>query len=84
MSDSCISLVLVNKVSLALLQIITDFDMTLSKFAVNGKRCPTCHSKFNKKTGDVLVYFPATFFCEYLSQFRLSILSVWFSCLFET
>uniref|UniRef100_A0AAQ5Y615 5'-nucleotidase n=1 Tax=Amphiprion ocellaris TaxID=80972 RepID=A0AAQ5Y615_AMPOC len=32
------------------LQIITDFDMTLSKFAVNGKRCPTCHSKYNKKT----------------------------------
>lgn len=26
------------------LQIITDFDMTLSKFAVNGKRCPTCHN----------------------------------------
>ncbi|XP_037640078.1 cytosolic 5'-nucleotidase 3 isoform X2 [Sebastes umbrosus] len=25
------------------LQIITDFDMTLSKFAVNGKRCPSCH-----------------------------------------
>ncbi|KAI9520173.1 Cytosolic 5'-nucleotidase 3A [Dissostichus eleginoides] len=26
------------------LQIITDFDMTLSKFAVNGKRCPSCHN----------------------------------------
>ncbi|KAM9783007.1 cytosolic 5'-nucleotidase 3 isoform 1-T1 [Neosynchiropus ocellatus] len=26
------------------LQIITDFDMTLSKFSVNGKRCPTCHN----------------------------------------
>lgn len=26
------------------LQIITDFDMTLSKFAINGKRCPTCHN----------------------------------------
>ncbi|KAM6913412.1 cytosolic 5'-nucleotidase 3-like [Lycodopsis pacificus] len=26
------------------LQIITDFDMTLSKFAVNGKHCPTCHN----------------------------------------
>ncbi|XP_068615756.1 cytosolic 5'-nucleotidase 3-like isoform X2 [Brachionichthys hirsutus] len=26
------------------LQVITDFDMTLSKFAVNGKRCPTCHN----------------------------------------
>uniref|UniRef100_A0A667Y9R0 5'-nucleotidase n=1 Tax=Myripristis murdjan TaxID=586833 RepID=A0A667Y9R0_9TELE len=25
------------------LQIITDFDMTLSKFSVNGKRCPSCH-----------------------------------------
>uniref|UniRef100_A0AAQ4SA80 5'-nucleotidase n=1 Tax=Gasterosteus aculeatus aculeatus TaxID=481459 RepID=A0AAQ4SA80_GASAC len=25
-------------------QIITDFDMTLSKFAVGGKRCPTCHN----------------------------------------
>lgn len=26
------------------LQIITDFDATLSKFAVNGKRCPSCHN----------------------------------------
>ncbi|XP_060678920.1 cytosolic 5'-nucleotidase 3A-like isoform X1 [Hemiscyllium ocellatum] len=26
------------------LQIITDFDMTLSKFFHNGKRCPTCHN----------------------------------------
>ncbi|XP_056261945.1 cytosolic 5'-nucleotidase 3 [Pseudoliparis swirei] len=26
------------------LQIITDFDMTLSKFAVNGNRCPSCHN----------------------------------------
>ncbi|XP_068179136.1 cytosolic 5'-nucleotidase 3 isoform X1 [Antennarius striatus] len=26
------------------LQIITDFDMTLSKFAINGKRSPTCHN----------------------------------------
>ncbi|XP_026872850.2 cytosolic 5'-nucleotidase 3 isoform X1 [Electrophorus electricus] len=26
------------------LQVITDFDMTLSKFAVNGKCCPTCHN----------------------------------------
>ncbi|KAG7231738.1 hypothetical protein INR49_009982 [Caranx melampygus] len=25
-------------------RIITDFDMTLSKFAINGKRCPTCHN----------------------------------------
>lgn len=27
------------------LQIITDFDMTLSRFSYKGKRCPTCHSK---------------------------------------
>ncbi|XP_026558008.1 cytosolic 5'-nucleotidase 3A isoform X2 [Pseudonaja textilis] len=26
------------------LQIITDFDMTLSRFTHNGKRCPTCHN----------------------------------------
>ncbi|XP_035991302.1 cytosolic 5'-nucleotidase 3 isoform X1 [Fundulus heteroclitus] len=26
------------------LQIITDFDMTISKFAINGKQCPTCHN----------------------------------------
>ncbi|KAJ7985515.1 hypothetical protein DPEC_G00352860 [Dallia pectoralis] len=26
------------------LQVITDFDMTLSRFAVNGTRCPTCHN----------------------------------------
>uniref|UniRef100_A0A803SSV6 5'-nucleotidase n=1 Tax=Anolis carolinensis TaxID=28377 RepID=A0A803SSV6_ANOCA len=26
------------------LQIITDFDMTLSRFSHNGKRCPTCHN----------------------------------------
>ncbi|XP_032090611.1 cytosolic 5'-nucleotidase 3A isoform X4 [Thamnophis elegans] len=28
----------------AKLQIITDFDMTLSRFTHNGKRCPTCHN----------------------------------------
>uniref|UniRef100_A0A8C6Y3C2 5'-nucleotidase n=1 Tax=Naja naja TaxID=35670 RepID=A0A8C6Y3C2_NAJNA len=28
------------------LQIITDFDMTLSRFTHNGKRCPTCHSEY--------------------------------------
>ncbi|XP_018426937.1 PREDICTED: cytosolic 5'-nucleotidase 3A isoform X2 [Nanorana parkeri] len=28
----------------ARLQIITDFDMTLSRFSYNGKRCPTCHN----------------------------------------
>jgi len=33
------------KGNLFLPQIITDFDMTLSKFAVNGNRCPSCHSK---------------------------------------
>uniref|UniRef100_A0A8I3S3T9 5'-nucleotidase, cytosolic IIIA n=1 Tax=Canis lupus familiaris TaxID=9615 RepID=A0A8I3S3T9_CANLF len=27
----------------AKLQIITDFDMTLSRFSYEGKRCPTCH-----------------------------------------
>ncbi|KAM3929804.1 cytosolic 5'-nucleotidase 3A isoform 1-T1 [Leptodactylus fuscus] len=26
------------------LQVITDFDMTLSRFSHNGKRCPTCHN----------------------------------------
>uniref|UniRef100_A0A8C6SI25 5'-nucleotidase n=1 Tax=Neogobius melanostomus TaxID=47308 RepID=A0A8C6SI25_9GOBI len=26
------------------LQVIADFDMTLTRFAYNGKRCPTCHN----------------------------------------
>ncbi|XP_077997148.1 cytosolic 5'-nucleotidase 3-like [Glandiceps talaboti] len=25
------------------LQVVTDFDQTLSRFALNGKRCPSCH-----------------------------------------
>lgn len=28
----------------AKLQIITDFDMTLSRFSFDGRRCPTCHN----------------------------------------
>ncbi|KAH0509796.1 Cytosolic 5'-nucleotidase 3A [Microtus ochrogaster] len=28
----------------AKLQIITDFDMTLSRFSYNGRRCPSCHN----------------------------------------
>lgn len=28
----------------AKLQVITDFDMTLSRFSHNGKRCPSCHN----------------------------------------
>lgn len=43
----------VNKLFLALFQIITDFDMTLSKFAINGKRCPTCHSEYKTASWDV-------------------------------
>lgn len=31
------------------IQVISDFDMTLTRFAYNGKRCPTCHSKFIDK-----------------------------------
>lgn len=28
------------------LQVISDFDMTLSRFGCNGRRCPTSHSEF--------------------------------------
>lgn len=31
---------------LLLFQVISDFDMTLTRFAYNGKRCPTSHSKY--------------------------------------
>ncbi|XP_042199278.1 cytosolic 5'-nucleotidase 3 [Callorhinchus milii] len=51
------------------LQIITDFDMTLTRFATNGKRCPTCHNiiinsdlvseECRKKLKDLLnTYYP--------------------------
>uniref|UniRef100_A0A8C2BYR9 5'-nucleotidase n=1 Tax=Cyprinus carpio TaxID=7962 RepID=A0A8C2BYR9_CYPCA len=40
------------------LQIITDFDMTLSKFAVNGKRCPTCHSEYKTLLQLKETYYP--------------------------
>lgn len=39
----------------AAFQVITDFDMTLSKFAVNGKRCPTCHSEYEMLSSDLFV-----------------------------
>lgn len=39
----------------AAFQIITDFDMTLSKFAVNGKRCPTCHSEYKMVSSDLSI-----------------------------
>ncbi|XP_066263475.1 cytosolic 5'-nucleotidase 3-like isoform X1 [Branchiostoma lanceolatum] len=32
------------------LQIITDFDMTLSRFSINGKRCATCHNVLEDST----------------------------------
>ncbi|XP_066554493.1 7-methylguanosine phosphate-specific 5'-nucleotidase isoform X1 [Amia ocellicauda] len=32
------------------LQVIADFDMTLTKFAHNGKRCPTCHNIMENST----------------------------------
>lgn len=33
------------------LQVISDFDMTLTRFSYNGKRCPTCHNILeNSKT----------------------------------
>lgn len=38
----------------AAFQVITDFDMTLSKFAVNGKRCPTCHSEYEMVSSQLL------------------------------
>uniref|UniRef100_V9KK26 5'-nucleotidase n=2 Tax=Callorhinchus milii TaxID=7868 RepID=V9KK26_CALMI len=51
------------------LQIITDFDMTLTRFATNGKRCPPCHNiiinsdlvseECRKKLKDLLnTYYP--------------------------
>lgn len=39
----------------AAFQVITDFDMTLSKFAVNGKRCPTCHSEYEMVSSDLFI-----------------------------
>uniref|UniRef100_A0A8C5FN55 5'-nucleotidase n=1 Tax=Gadus morhua TaxID=8049 RepID=A0A8C5FN55_GADMO len=49
------------------LQIITDFDMTLSKFAVNGKRCPTCHNIIDNcklVTEDSFTYLSHTLLVE--------------------
>lgn len=35
------------------MKVISDFDMTLTRFAYNGKRCPTCHSKFTNMSAEV-------------------------------
>ncbi|KAJ8377258.1 hypothetical protein AAFF_G00264860 [Aldrovandia affinis] len=51
------------------LQVISDFDMTLTRFSYNGKRCPTCHNildnrkliseECKQKLKDLLnVYYP--------------------------
>ena len=65
---------------MCLIQVISDFDMTLTRFAYNGKRCPTCHSKFTDNTAVISVYMDA---CKWMFWLNVDSWLCRFVCIFS-
>ncbi|XP_076000422.1 cytosolic 5'-nucleotidase 3-like [Genypterus blacodes] len=72
------------------LQVISDFDMTLTRFAFNGKRCPTCHnildnssiitSDCKEKLAKLLgTYYPIEIDCSRSIEEKLPLMVEWWT-----
>ncbi|KAM3598712.1 uncharacterized protein V6R79_021644 [Siganus canaliculatus] len=72
------------------LQVISDFDMTLTRFAYNGKRCPTCHnilesskvitSECKEKLKELLdTYYPIEIDCSRSIEEKLPLMVEWWT-----
>ncbi|XP_013878396.1 cytosolic 5'-nucleotidase 3 isoform X2 [Austrofundulus limnaeus] len=72
------------------LQVISDFDMTLTRFSYNGKRCPTCHnildnsraisSECKQKLADLLkTYYPIEIDTSLSVEEKLPLMVEWWT-----
>ncbi|XP_069004743.1 cytosolic 5'-nucleotidase 3-like [Embiotoca jacksoni] len=72
------------------LQVISDFDMTLTRFAYNGKRCPTCHNILDnsklisndckEKLKELLnTYYPIEIDCTRSVEEKLPLMVEWWT-----
>ncbi|XP_029912884.1 cytosolic 5'-nucleotidase 3 isoform X2 [Myripristis murdjan] len=72
------------------IQVISDFDMTLTRFAYNGKRCPTCHNildnskliteECKEKLKDLLnTYYPIEIDCARSIEEKLPLMVEWWT-----
>uniref|UniRef100_A0A3Q3X8M1 5'-nucleotidase n=1 Tax=Mola mola TaxID=94237 RepID=A0A3Q3X8M1_MOLML len=61
-------------------QVISDFDMTLTRFAHNGKRCPTSYSKFSHKKPELLnKYYPIEINASLSVEEKLPLMVEWWT-----